>query len=467
MIKVAENPRGVVLRNGLRLLPLGQEHGEGLRRLRNKPTVRCWFTNSAEVSSSQQLEWLTAYLGRSNDLMWVAVDPCGEVVAAASLYDIDLSTGTAEFGRLMVDPDRRDYRGTGRILTQHLLGEALQIGLRRVQLLVKEDNDRAITIYRELGFARPEPVGDQVRLTWYPPTTGETVARSGSRAPWWGKIGAKIALSRLPLDYRFWRRMNIFRHGQMDDVEYVRGTFDRHISRAGLQGQLSGKVIMELGPGDSVGTAVLAAANGARAILLDAGDFASSDVEIYRRLASALRLSGLNPPDLSGASNVADVLRACDTKYLRRGLVDLGCLPTGSVDLIFSQAVLEHVRVDEFADFTRQCRRVLRDSGVCSHSVDLKDHLGGGLNNLRFSRSTWESDFFATSGFYTNRLRFREMMELFSENGFETQVLAISRWDHLPISRNKLDEQFSRISDEELCVSEFEVLLHPTSKPMV
>jgi hypothetical protein len=66
-----------------------------------------------------------------------------------------------------------------------------------------------------------------------------------------------------------------------------------------------------------------------------------------------------------------------------------------------------------------ECRRVLSDTGVASHSVDLKDHLEGGLNNLRFSEKLWESDFFVNSGFYTNRIQFYEMLNHFKEPGSE------------------------------------------------
>ena len=41
---------------------------------------------------------------------------------------------------------------------------------------------------------------------------------------------------------------------------------------------------------------------------------------------------------------------------------------------------------------------MIRPGGLCSHVVDLKDHLGGALNNLRFSQRVWESRTMAGSG---------------------------------------------------------------------
>ncbi len=279
--------------------------------------------------------------------------------------------------------------------------------------------------------------------------------------PWWVKIGAKIALSRLPFGYGVWQQIGLFRHGSMDKASYVRGVFNRHIERAGLDGLLAGKTILELGPGDSVATAMLAACYGARCILLDAGSFANKDVTIYRKLADELTKAGLSPPEISGATTLQDVLVACGAIYLTDGLASFSLIETSSVDLIFSQAVLEHVRKNEFFGTMKECHRVLLPNGVASHRVDLKDHLSSSLNNLRFNEKIWESNFFVRSGFYTNRIRYSEMLNLFEDTNFSVDFLDVERWDKLPIRRSALDENFTKFPDEELKVRVFDVLLRP------
>jgi hypothetical protein len=72
--------------------------------------------------------------------------------------------------------------------------------------------------------------------------------------------------------------------------------------------------------------------------------------------------------------------------------------------------------------------RVLKPSGISVHRVDLRDHLGRTLNNLRFSDDRLESDFFTKSGFYTNRIRFPEMISIFESVGFECEILNPIRW---------------------------------------
>lgn len=90
-----------------------------------------------------------------------------------------------------------------------------------------------------------------------------------------------------------------------------------------------------------------------------------------------------------------------------------------SVDLVFSQAVLEHLRLEQLNSIIKETYRILKPGGCASHRINLKDHLGGGLDNLRFSKRTWESNFIATSGVYTNRLRASEITGIFREVGFE------------------------------------------------
>jgi SAM-dependent methyltransferase len=281
------------------------------------------------------------------------------------------------------------------------------------------------------------------------------------KIPWWSKICCKIILSKLPFEYAFWQRLGLFRHGCMDASCYAIDVFNSHVERTGLTGKLSGKTILELGPGDSIATAIIASAHGARAILVDTGAYVRTDISPYLELQRLLsEKEGLLFTDLTGCRTVRDILSICGVKYLTKGLMDLTQIESGAVDLVFSQAVLEHIRLGEFLETMKQCRRILRPGGVCSHRVDLRDHLGGALNNLRFSESVWESSFFANAGFYTNRIQYGPMLQLFSEAGFEVEVKEITRWDSLPTSRKKLAREFRGISDDELCVSGFDVLLH-------
>ncbi len=284
-----------------------------------------------------------------------------------------------------------------------------------------------------------------------------------TRVPWPLKIAAKIALSRLPVSRRLWRRVGLFAHGAMDQPEYAYVTFRRHFDRAGFPRRAGGFVALELGPGDSLFSALIARAFGAAgSYLVDVGDFARRDMEPYRAMAAYLAEQGLEAPDVARFHSVAELLAACGAQYLTGGLASLRAIPDQAVDFIWSQAVLEHIRRADFFDTLCELRRVLRDDGVGSHRVDLKDHLGGALNHLRFSERVWESGWMAGSGFYTNRLRYSEMLRWFEQAGFAVEVISVDRWDRLPTPRARLATGFREWSDEELCVAGFDVVLRPT-----
>jgi SAM-dependent methyltransferase len=278
--------------------------------------------------------------------------------------------------------------------------------------------------------------------------------------PWYARIGAKVVLSRLPTDYASWHRLGLFSHGDMDDPAYAHRVFLTHFDRSPFARKGGGFVGLELGPGDSVMSAVVAAAYGARRHhLIDAGRFATADPAPYRVMTDHLRSQGLSVPDLSGASDLDAILSCCHANYGTQGLDSLRSLADCSVDFIWSQAVLEHVGRGVFLDTMRELHRVLRPGGVCSHRVDLKDHLGGALNNLRLGSSLWEREWMAKSGFYTNRLRFSEMIDLFMVADFAVEVVGVNRWEASPIRRSALATEFRGLGDDDLLVREFDVLL--------
>ena len=102
--------------------------------------------------------------------------------------------------------------------------------------------------------------------------------------PWQIKIAAKIALAQLPGGANPWHRAGLFRHGAMTSPAYALKVFRGHLERAGLRpGDLAGLVGLELGPGDSLFSALILRAHGAvGAVLVDLDDFASRDLAAYR-----------------------------------------------------------------------------------------------------------------------------------------------------------------------------------------
>lgn len=277
---------------------------------------------------------------------------------------------------------------------------------------------------------------------------------------WALKIAAKLVLSRLPVRYDYWKRLGLFRHGRMDSTDYAEKIFNLHVGRAYPEGLPAGACILELGPGDSIVSSLVAFAHGAaRTVLVDVGPYACRDVSFYRRVSAQMSERNMAIPDLSGARCFEDVLAKSRAEYFTAGLESLRAIPTESVDFLWSHSVLEHVRVEELSDLLGELRRILKPSGLSSHNVDYQDHLAGALNNLRFSEQTWESALFASSGFYTNRVPAIAMHSLFRQVGFRVLDEAFGRWPYLPTPRDAMSKQFDKYSDDDLLNRTSSVLL--------
>lgn len=278
--------------------------------------------------------------------------------------------------------------------------------------------------------------------------------------PWWMKISAKLLLSRLPVAPRIWHRLGLFKPGHMENESYAHDVFKHHFDAAGISSKDIGFTVLELGPGDTLFSMLIARAYGAaRCYLVDSDSYALKSVYSYKSMANWLQGRGLDVPDITGCTTLQEVLRACDAQYLTCGLQSLKEIPDSSVDFIFSQAVLEHIRRGDFLETMQECRRILRPSGICSHRVDLKDHLGGALNNLRFSSNSWEGKFMANSGFYTNRIRYGQMLDLFVESRLRPSVIEARRFPNMVIRRSDLALEFRDLPEDDLLVSGFDVLL--------
>lgn len=155
------------------------------------------------------------------------------------------------------------------------------------------------------------------------------------------------------------------------------------------------------------------------------------------------------------------MLERCRATYLTQGLDSLSTVPDGSIDFVWSHATLEHIRADDFPATARELRRVMAPDGLASHEIDLADHLGDALNHLRLSRRISESKIMQTSGFYSNRMRYSEILDTFRAADFDCKVVRVSRWPEIPTPRSRLAPEFSYSSEDELRINAFEVVLKP------
>jgi len=268
--------------------------------------------------------------------------------------------------------------------------------------------------------------------------------------PWYIKFIVKILLSFIPNKEKLFRSIGIYKLGHMKDPGYSINGFISHLDYSGFN--VENRVVLEVGPGDAVSTGIIAWSMGAKkSYLIDNGNYATKDIKIYKKLLQALKISGNERVNkLDEVSNFDELLQRTNTIYLNKGLESLRKLESSSIDYCFSRAVLEHIFLNEFPAFVVEIYRVLKFGGLCSHKIDLKDHLGESLNSLRFNQGFWESELVRRSGFYTNRLRCYQIEKIFQISGFDVLKIQLDQWDKLPIQKRYLSLGFKNLNDEEL-----------------
>jgi SAM-dependent methyltransferase len=134
-------------------------------------------------------------------------------------------------------------------------------------------------------------------------------------------------------------------------------------------------------------------------------------------------------------------------------------LPTGSVDVVFSNSVLEHVTKDALDALMFETRRILRPGGLAVHSVNCGDHYAyfdrtlSPINYLRYTESRWR--LWNNDLQYQNRLRPDDFLASARRAGLEL-VLNLQR-PRAELLANfeplHIAPEFRHYSREQLCTT--------------
>lgn len=263
----------------------------------------------------------------------------------------------------------------------------------------------------------------------------------------------------LPWRIRLWLHLFFARYPQF----YVRGIrqkkntlmqteeiLEKHMQNMGLT-DFKDKVVCELGPGDSLYHGVLAYQFGAKQMyMLDIADLAGGEAKFT---VSNMQLKRPMPACKKGET-WKSYLKKINIKYLTDGIQSYYEVPDNTVDVLFSNVVLEHVRLDIFEETVKQMNRMCKMGGLCSHVVDYKDHLGGGLNDLKIPTEKWESELYKKMPNYVNRILYFDMIDIFKANGFAlVRKPEFKMRKKVPIARDKLISEYQNKSEKELRIA--------------
>jgi len=124
---------------------------ELLREWRNEN--RSYFFDSSIISKEQQEKWFNdIYSKKQDDVIFAIKTLEGTTVGFVSLYHIDPVKKEAEYGRVVI-ADQYKRKGYGQDATRALADYAFSdMKLGKIRLEVIDSNERAIGLYKKIGF---------------------------------------------------------------------------------------------------------------------------------------------------------------------------------------------------------------------------------------------------------------------------------------------------------------------------
>jgi RimJ/RimL family protein N-acetyltransferase len=135
----------------LYLKPIDESDIEWLRETRNK--YKDHFFDAGEISKEQQKQWYSRYREiEGKDQMFIIQLKNGTNIGTVAVYNIDVSTRTADFGRFLLIDEYR-HHGYAEEAVQCLMDYCWNtLRLWKIKLSVFLDNIDALAIYARSGF---------------------------------------------------------------------------------------------------------------------------------------------------------------------------------------------------------------------------------------------------------------------------------------------------------------------------
>jgi SAM-dependent methyltransferase len=210
------------------------------------------------------------------------------------------------------------------------------------------------------------------------------------------------------------------------DVEYSLGTSKLVLrSLPGGGALLKGKRVLEIGPGVNFGTILTLACYGAEVMAVERfatpwnPDYHPKFYALLRdRLAKSKADLDLTPLEMIVSQG--QYPRDCFSVY-RCSLEELRVVPDHSVDLVFSNAVFEHLY--DLDSAFGHLARITKPGGLGLHQVDFRDHRDPSrpLEHLLFDDREFSRLFQEKHSECGNRFRVEEMQHLLEKAGFEVR----------------------------------------------
>lgn len=275
--------------------------------------------------------------------------------------------------------------------------------------------------------------------------------------------------------------------GGTNSARYCYSVWLRHLVMAKENGAFTEmpKIVAELGPGDSLGMGLCALLSGAEQYYaFDVVKYADSakNLAIFEELVILFKNKASVPDDkefplvkpyldeyIFPAKTLTDELlqsaltderldairRSIRNPEEKNSVIiyqvpwnDSSVIQKNSVDMIFSQATLEHV--DDIENTYKTMYAWLKPDGLMSHQIDLKCHGTASEWNGHWAYSDFQWKVIrGKRPWLLNRLACSQQLALAEKNGFKIIVVKKITTSS-KIKKMSLDNKFTNISDEDL-----------------
>lgn len=162
--------------------------------------------------------------------------------------------------------------------------------------------------------------------------------------------------------------------------------------------------------------------------------------------------------------NLAEILRSSRIEYRAPEDARSIGLESHSIDIVYSNSVLEHIPRKVLGEVMRESLRLLKPGGIVMHNVACNDHYAhfdksiSYVNFLRFSEARWQ--FWNNSLQFQNRLRASEFLA--SARGAGLEIIAsrthVRHGTQEAIRKMTVAPEFRMFSEEDLVTTSIDFL---------
>ena len=272
---------------------------------------------------------------------------------------------------------------------------------------------------------------------------------------WRLKVVKQALMSRIPFGQalRRFKRRHFGYEPDPGNLERTLANFEQMKQALGGMGRsFEGATVLEIGTGWFPTIPITLALGGAKRVLMS--DLTQHMDEVtFSATLKYLKARMPPTPQLLAVNRVTDLPLTYLVPF------EIAAVPDGTVDLVISRTVLEHIPEVDLAGLMAGLRSKLSPNGLMLHLIDHSDHLEHGDKSIsKINFLTWSPRKHALVNYLLNegenRLRHHQYQGIFEKSGY--RVISATAEIHEPtralVKTLRLVEPYARMTPDQLAV---------------